>query len=106
MRRSKDQRWVIPSEFMPEIQLLGAKRAGSKRKFLLMPKHQKVIQDLLVDDDDLHATLSRFLTGNGGVTVGSGRVKVSTPAAYLEPIGHYKLSCDLNFERCLGTHEL
>lgn len=104
MNHLQDQRWVVPSECMPEVQVGEVKQPGSTRKMALFLRDKKAPEVFHVNDSDLHATIQQFVLGSRNVTIGFGKAEVQK-AAYLKNIGDYKFSCDVNFEKCISGHK-
>lgn len=93
------QRWVVPSEFMPMIQV-GDLKAEARRAPLIM-EQQRDIEQFIVAEARLHATVYEFLSGKEVIHVGFDRVAVN-PAIYLKTIRDYKALGESEFDRCRG----
>ncbi|KAK5198017.1 hypothetical protein LTR92_002262 [Exophiala xenobiotica] len=95
------QRWVVPSEFMPMVQV-GDLKAESRRAPLIM-KQQHDIEQFIVPEADLHATVYQFLSREELIHVGLEQMAVN-PRSYLKSIGAYKKVGESEFESC-GNEE-
>lgn len=97
----QSQRWIVPSEFMPEAHVGEAREPKGGRKAELFLRDKLDIERLLVNDADLHDTLLKFLCGQDRTTIGYGNVEVQTKA-YLKTVGDYKKISDRKFNVCVS----
>lgn len=88
------QRWVVPSEFMPMVQVGGLK--GSNRKALLFLEQQHDIEQFTVPEENIHAAIYQFFSTEELIRIGFGQTAVN-PCPYLKTIGAYKEIGELNF---------
>lgn len=96
------QRWVVPSEFMPKLQL-GNMKTGTKGKFRteLLLENKMSIGRWVTREHELHETLFGFSTTNPTAAIGSGKVPVN-PAPYLRQVGEYKRIAEYEFDRIVS----
>jgi hypothetical protein len=90
------QRWVVPSEFMPMIQLGDLKFDGGRAPLIM--EQQRDIEEFIVSEAKLHETIYEFFSGKETIHVGFASVPVQS-RAYLKSIRDYKKSGEVNFKR-------
>ncbi|KAJ9502666.1 hypothetical protein H2202_001788 [Exophiala xenobiotica] len=96
------QRWVVPSEFMPMVQVGDLKAASSKAPLIMEGQHD--IEQFIVTEANLHHTIYEFLSGKDLIHVGFYAVAVN-PKDYLKTIGRYKEVGKSKFEECASREK-
>ncbi|KIY02418.1 uncharacterized protein Z520_02557 [Fonsecaea multimorphosa CBS 102226] len=91
------QQWIVPSEFMPMIQI--GDLIGEGRRAPLILKGQHDIEEFIVTQGSLHATVYEFFSGKDTIHIGFHQVPVK-PRAYLKTIRDYKTVGEQKFEVC------
>jgi hypothetical protein len=91
------QRWVVPSEFMPMIQVGDLKSKFARAPLIMEGQHS--IEEFIVPERLIHRTILQFLCPNELIYVGFSRNAVS-PKTYRKTVGHYKAIGESKFERC------
>lgn len=99
MSEFQTTRWLVPSEFMPKVQVGQYKKHGNKAPLFLEDKQS--VQKFRVTNSQMHSALWEFVSGKEEISIGYKKVKVK-PAAYLKSMRSYKISSDVNFDITIG----
>lgn len=94
--------WLIPSEYVPKVNLGSIKRVSSTYfKTPMFLEDKSSIHKFIVDNTELHGTLLEFLSSKEIITIGHGEVELR-PYQYLKTVGAHRISTDVNMDLCFG----